>query len=151
MDNRGSPRSPTRCTPSNGTSSSNTDWRSPNPTGILGIFVCGPTYPIQSDLLWRDDPAERLAIALQLEPTPEHRIVAGLAGMAADGPMLASAINLDHHVDLIGPAPDEGGPELVVEKSGDPFGEGPRQYGEARFAADSTRDLRRSNSDQCVR
>ncbi len=65
--------------------------------------------------------------------------------MAADGPMLASAIDLDHHVDLIGSAPDEGGPELIVEKSGDPFGEGSRQHGEARFAPDSNRDLRRSN------
>src|SRR6266581_9278597 len=78
--------------------------------------------------LRRLQPAEMLAVALQLQPPPEHRRGRDLARVHQRGPALPGPVHADAQVKAIGWLTGEGMAGLPLQSAGDAGGQGPREH-----------------------
>jgi hypothetical protein len=65
-------------------------------------------------LLGRREPSKYLLITLKLKPTPQNRIVSGLARVPGDGLVLAFPINGNEEIHFVNRPTDEHRAELVM-------------------------------------
>jgi hypothetical protein len=77
-------------------------------------------------------PAQVLAVALQLQPPPEHRGGGDLAGVREGGPALPGAVHADAQVETAGRLPGERPAGLGARSAGDRRGQGPGKHRQPR-------------------